>query len=82
MLRVCVNLCDYFRETRLQPELNAPLDRSHCARVPCPRDTGEPLREHRGRLTNSPMPVRHPVVTATMSPVLFESTLKAHRHGH
>jgi glycosyltransferase involved in cell wall biosynthesis/lipid II:glycine glycyltransferase (peptidoglycan interpeptide bridge formation enzyme) len=60
MPRVCVIRCHYFRDTRLQREVNALLERGHSVHVLCLHDTGEPLREHRGRLTISRMPIRHP----------------------
>jgi glycosyltransferase involved in cell wall biosynthesis len=59
MARVCVIRCHYFRDTRLQREVAALLDRGHSVHVLCLRDRGEPLREHHGRLTISRMPMRH-----------------------
>jgi glycosyltransferase involved in cell wall biosynthesis len=59
MSRVCVIRCHYFRDTRLQREVAALLDRGHSVHVLCLRDRGERLREHRGRLTISRMPMRH-----------------------
>ena len=56
---VCVVRCHYFRDTRLQREIAALLDRGHSVHVLCLREKGEPLREHRGRLTISRIPVRH-----------------------
>jgi glycosyltransferase involved in cell wall biosynthesis len=59
MSRVCVIRCHYFRDTRVQREVAALLDRGHSVHVLCLRDAGEPLREHRGRLMISRMPLRH-----------------------
>ena len=59
MARVCVIRCHYFRDTRLQREVGALLDRGHSVHVLCLCDKGEPLREHRGRLTITRMPMRH-----------------------
>ena len=55
----------YFRDTRLQREVAALLDRGHSVHVLCLREAGEPLREHRGRLTISRMPMRHPAGAGT-----------------
>jgi glycosyltransferase involved in cell wall biosynthesis/lipid II:glycine glycyltransferase (peptidoglycan interpeptide bridge formation enzyme) len=60
MPRVCVICCHYFRDTRVQREVAALLDRGHSVHVLCLREAGEPLREHHGRLTISRMPMRHP----------------------
>lgn len=60
MSRICVVRCHYFRDTRLQREVGALLDRGHSVHVLCLCDRGEPFRERRGRLTISRMPMRHP----------------------
>jgi hypothetical protein len=59
MPRVRVIRCHSFRDTRLQREVAALLDRGHSVHVLCLRDRGEPLREHRGQLTITRMPMRH-----------------------
>jgi glycosyltransferase involved in cell wall biosynthesis len=59
MPRVCVIRCHYFRTTRLQRKVNAPLDRGHLVRVLCLSDESEPLRELRRRLSICRMPIRH-----------------------
>ena len=59
MPRVCVIRCHYFRDTRLQREVAALVDRGHSVHVLCLRDRGEPRREHCGRLTITRMPMRH-----------------------
>ena len=59
MARVCVIRCQYFRDSRLQREVAALLDRGHEVHVWCLRAPGEPVREHRGHLTIKRLPLRH-----------------------
>src|SRR5215216_5887675 len=57
MSKVCVIRCHYLRDSRMQREVSALLDRGHSVHVLCLRDSGEPLRERRGRLVISRMPM-------------------------
>ncbi len=59
MSRVGVVRCHYFRDTRLQREVAALLDRGHSVDVLCLREADEPLRERRGSLTINRLPMRH-----------------------
>jgi glycosyltransferase involved in cell wall biosynthesis/lipid II:glycine glycyltransferase (peptidoglycan interpeptide bridge formation enzyme) len=59
MARVCVVRCHYFRDTRLQREVAALLDRGHRVHVLCLRGAGEPLRERRDHLTITRIPLSH-----------------------
>ena len=65
MSRVCVIRCHYFRDTRVQRAVTALLDRGHSVHVLCQRDRGEPLRERRGRLTITRIPMRHTLGAGT-----------------
>src|SRR5215217_5259524 len=59
MSKVCVIRCHYFRDSRLQREVSALLDRCHAVHVLCLRDGSEPLSERRGRLAISRMRLSH-----------------------
>lgn len=59
MARVCVIRCHYYRDTRLQREVAAMLERGHAVHVLCLRDDGEPARERRDRLTITRIPINH-----------------------
>ena len=74
MARVCVIRCHYFRDTRLQREISALLDRGHQVHVLCLREPGEPMRERRNGLTITRIPMRH-TAGATTARRLFEYIL-------
>ena len=57
--RVCVIRCHYYRDTRLQREVGAMLERGHTVHVLCLRDDGEPAQERRDRLTITRIPIKH-----------------------
>lgn len=59
MARVCVIRCHYYRDTRVQREVGALLDRGHTVSVLCLRGDGEPIRERRDRLIINRIPLRH-----------------------
>ncbi|MFG1931585.1 GNAT family N-acetyltransferase [Mycobacterium sp. NPDC048908] len=65
MPRVCVIRCHYFRDTRVQREVAALLERGHQVHVLCLRDRSEPLHEHRGCLTITRIPLRHAMGAGT-----------------
>ena len=57
--RICVIRCHYYRDTRLQREVSAMLDRGHAVHVLCLRDAEEPIRESRNGLTITRIPFAH-----------------------
>ncbi|MGV0852271.1 glycosyltransferase family 4 protein [Mycolicibacterium phlei] len=59
MNRICVVRCHYYRDTRVQREVDALLDAGHSVHVVCLRDGGEPLRQRRDRLTVIRIPLPH-----------------------
>jgi hypothetical protein len=81
MPQVCAIRCR-FRDTRLQRKVNALLKRGHSVQVLCLRDTGERLREGRGRQNISRMPIRQFPATAAMLAAPSHLILEVHRHGH
>lgn len=59
MARACVVRCHYYRDTRLQREVEALVDSGHEVEVICLRGKGEPRWERRGALTIRRLPLEH-----------------------
>lgn len=61
MARACVIRCHYYRDTRVQREVEALVDSGHEVEVICLRAKGEPRWERRGVVTIRRLPLDHSV---------------------